>query len=65
VRRVATGRAVEEDSRYRCCWIVEFTSEQVIASYRDDPDHVAFADELFRPIAPDRLSIDYALTGHG
>jgi fructose-bisphosphate aldolase class II len=65
VRRVATGRAVKEDARYRCCWIIEFASKQVIDSYRDHPDHVAFANELFRPIAGDRLSIDYELTERG
>lgn len=65
VRRVATGRAVTEDVRYRCCWMIEFANEKVIDSYRDDPDHVAFADELFRPIAPDRLSIDYELMERG
>jgi fructose-bisphosphate aldolase class II len=65
VRRVATGRAVKQDVPYRCCWIIEFASKQVIDSYRDHPDHVAFADELFRPIAGDRLSIDYELTERG
>jgi fructose-bisphosphate aldolase class II len=65
VRRVATGRAIKEDAQYRCCWIIEFASKQVIDSYRDHPDHVAFADQLFRPIAGDRLSIDYELTERG
>jgi len=34
-------------------------------SYRDHSDHVAFADGLFRPIARERLSIDYRLTECG
>ncbi|MCG6859875.1 MAG: class II fructose-bisphosphate aldolase [Chromatiaceae bacterium] len=62
VRRVATGRAVKEDAQYRCCWVIEFACGKVVDSYRDHADHVAFADELFRPIALDRLSIDYELT---
>jgi len=62
VRRVATGRAVKADAQFRLCWVIEFASEKVIDSYRVHPDHVAFADELFRPIAADRLSIDYGLT---
>ncbi len=62
VRRVATGRAVKTDAQYRCCWIIEFASEKVIDSYRDHADHVAFAAGLFRPIAGERLSIDYRLT---
>lgn len=59
VRRVETGWAVTDKPRYRFCWIVEFAHEEVIASYRNHPDHVAFANELFRPVASDRVSIDY------
>jgi fructose-bisphosphate aldolase, class II len=62
VRRVATGHAVKTDAQYSCCWVIEFASEKVIDSYREHPDHVAFADELFRPVARERLSIDYRLT---
>jgi fructose-bisphosphate aldolase class II len=61
VRRVAAGRAVKADVPYHWCWVIEFASEKVIDSYRDHPDHVAFADGLFRPIARERLSIDYEL----
>jgi len=35
----------------------------VIESYRDHPEHVAYADNHFRPQAGDRISIDYQLTG--
>jgi fructose-bisphosphate aldolase class II len=59
VRRVITGWAVTEKPKYRFCWIVEFAHENVIASYRDHPDHVAFANEHFRPVAGDRVSIDF------
>ncbi|MEW8292943.1 MAG: Dabb family protein [Candidatus Thiodiazotropha endolucinida] len=31
----------------------------MIDSYREHPDHVAFADNHFRPVAGDRVSIDY------
>ncbi len=58
VREVFTGRAVHENTRYRYCWRVRFAHPAVIASYRDHPDHVAFADGRFRPIAADRISID-------
>lgn len=60
VRRIFTGWAVQQDSRYRCCWLVEFVHSKVIESYRDHPDHAAFANQLFRPIAADRISIDFA-----
>ncbi|HHJ12703.1 MAG TPA: fructose-bisphosphate aldolase, partial [Chromatiales bacterium] len=59
VRRVITGRAVQEGARYRFAWIVEFVHPAVIDSYREHPDHVAFADTHFRPVAGDRVSIDY------
>lgn len=64
VRRVFTGWAVQEQPRFRFCWLVEFVHEKVIDSYRDHPDHVAFANQLFRPIAGDRFSIDFSEAGH-
>ncbi|MEW8506150.1 MAG: ketose-bisphosphate aldolase [Candidatus Thiodiazotropha sp.] len=59
VREVATGSAVMTDAAYRYTWLVQFCHPAVIDSYRDHPDHVAFADELFRPVAGERISIDY------
>jgi fructose-bisphosphate aldolase class II len=59
VRRVFTGEAVTADAKYRHCWLVRFASEAVIPAYRDHPAHRAFADGWFRPIAGDRISIDY------
>ncbi len=60
VRRVFTGWAIQQSPKFRFCWLVEFVHEKVIESYRDHPDHVAFANQLFRPIAGDRISIDFA-----
>ncbi len=59
VRQVFTGVAVKEEARYRYCWLVRFVHPNVIDSYRHHPDHVAFADNRFRPVAGDRISIDY------
>ena len=59
VRRVQTGSAVQDNAKYRYTWLIEFVHKKVIDSYRDHPDHVAFADNLFRPIAGDRISIDF------
>jgi fructose-bisphosphate aldolase class II len=61
VRRVASGHALNDGAQYRCCWIIEFASGKVVDSYRDHADHVVFANELFRPIAPERISSDYEL----
>jgi len=59
VRRVLTGSSVKDDARYRYTWLIEFVHRKVIDSYKNHPDHVSFADKLFRPIADDRISIDY------
>lgn len=60
VREVVTGKAVQEKAKYRYTWLVRFCHPAVIDSYREHPDHVAFADELFRPVAgKQRISIDY------
>ena len=59
VRAVFTGEAVKQDAAYRYTWLVRFCHPAVIESYREHPDHVAFADNLFRPVAGERISIDY------
>lgn len=59
VLRVATGRAVAAGARYRFCWLVEFAHRAVIDSYRDHPLHRQFADQVFRPVAGDRVSVDF------
>ncbi|RMI14537.1 MAG: ketose-bisphosphate aldolase [Calditrichaeota bacterium] len=59
VRRVFIGEAVQQDKPYRYCWVIRFASTEVIDSYREHPDHVRYADEHFRPIAGDRITIDF------
>ncbi len=63
VRRVFTGRAVKDGAQYRFSWLIEFASEAVIETYKAHPEHVAFANEHFRPVAGDRISIDFAGIG--
>lgn len=63
VRATWSGRAVKDDAGYRWCWLFRFAHAAVIDSYREHPDHIAYADNHFRPIAGDRVSIDYHLTG--
>lgn len=65
VRHVITGRAVKEGAQYRYAWLVRFAHPAVIDSYREHPEHVAFAESVFRPIAGDRVSIDYHLEESG
>ena len=59
VREVVTGRAVQENAKYRYTWLVRFCHPAVIDSYREHPEHVAFADKLFRPLVGERISIDF------
>jgi fructose-bisphosphate aldolase class II len=61
VREVFTGEAVQDDAKYHHTWLVRFCHPAVIDSYREHPDHVSFADKLFRPVAGERISIDYQL----
>lgn len=61
VRKVAHGTAAQEGTPYRHCWLIRFAGEAVIASYRDHPRHLHYADEIFRPTAPDRLTIDFEM----
>jgi fructose-bisphosphate aldolase class II len=59
VREVFSGEAIREGARYRYCWRVRFVHPRVIESYRDHPAHVEFANAHFRPMASDRITIDY------
>jgi fructose-bisphosphate aldolase class II len=59
VRNVFTGAAVKDSAGYRYCWLVRFAHPSVIESYRQHPDHVAFADKLYRPLVSGSISIDY------
>jgi fructose-bisphosphate aldolase class II len=59
VRRVFTGKAARDEAPYKYCWLVRFADNAVVPTYRDHPDHVAFADKLFRPVAGDRITIDF------
>jgi fructose-bisphosphate aldolase class II len=64
VRSVFTGQSIPDGARFRYCWLVKFAHEKVIDSYRQHFQHVAFANQLFRPIAGDRISIDFVESGH-
>lgn len=59
VREVFTGETIKQGTRYQYCWLVRFVHPNVIDSYRDHPSHVEFANSYFRPMASDRITIDY------
>jgi fructose-bisphosphate aldolase class II len=59
VLEVVTAEALRDDAAYRYSWLVRFCHPAVVDSYRNHPDHLAFADQHFRPVAGKRISIDY------
>jgi len=59
VREVFTGQAVQEETKYKFCWLVRFTDKAVIESYRKHPELVRFFERLFDPFAGERMSIDF------
>jgi fructose-bisphosphate aldolase class II len=59
VLEIITGHSIQDDDSYRYTWIIRFCHRAVIESYRNHHLHVAFADTLFRPVAGERISIDY------
>jgi len=59
VRRVFTGHTLDENAPYLHCWLVRFTDPVVVESYKNHPDHVDYADTYFRPVAGDRITIDF------
>ena len=56
---IVTGHSIQDDDSYRYTWLIRFCHRAVIESYRNHHLHVAFADTLFRPVAGERISIDY------
>lgn len=62
VREVMTGKAITSDAKYCYTWLIRFCHSDVIDSYRNHPKHVDFADTLFRPVAGERISIDYQIS---
>ena len=61
VTDVRFGMALEESARYRYLFDIGFADESVVETYRTHPAHMRFAEEEFRPLAQDRITIDYRL----
>ncbi len=60
VQGVSFGVAVAE-AVYRYLLIVDFADAAVIDVYRSHPVHVQFANEVFRPLAVQRLTTDFRM----
>ncbi len=59
VRAVFTGESMQENSKYRFCWLVHFTHKVALQSFHE---HQGFSDFLRRkltPIVSDLLNVDY------
>jgi hypothetical protein len=62
VTGVRFGVALAEAARYRYIFDIGLLDEQALNTYRTHPVHLRFADEEFRPLAPDRITTDYRLS---
>jgi fructose-bisphosphate aldolase class II len=62
VSEVRFGVALAEAARYRYFFDIGLQDEQALDTYRHHPLHLRFADDEFRPMAPDRITTDYRLS---
>ena len=61
VLHISFGEAVAENAKYRYMFAADFESESVIEIYKNHPLHVEYADNWFRPMAPDRITTDFSI----
>lgn len=61
VMDIRTGHAIQPDGRYRYCWLIRLSGKAAVDVYRDHPVHQRFANKTFRPVADDRLTLDFEL----
>lgn len=59
VRAIRTGRAIQPDGKYRYCWLIGLSSLSAVDVYRNHPAHQRFANKVFRPVAADRITLDF------
>ena len=62
VTDIRFGVAVAEAPRYRYYFDIGLVDEAAIGAYLNHPAHVSFAGEVFRPMAPDRITTDYQVS---
>lgn len=58
---VQIGTTISAQNKYAYCWLIRFAHAAVIESYKQHPLHVAYADEVFRPQAADRITNDFEI----
>ncbi|HLI87810.1 MAG TPA: Dabb family protein [Ktedonobacteraceae bacterium] len=56
---ISFGEAIAENARYRYTFTIDLRDEEALRAYQGHPLHVAFANNHFRPVAPDRITTDY------
>ncbi|MFL5661597.1 MAG: Dabb family protein [Ktedonobacteraceae bacterium] len=61
VINVSFGAAIAANARYRYNFTIDLRDEGALRIYQEHPIHVAFANNHFRPMAPDRITTDYQL----
>jgi len=58
---VRIGRAKNEASRYRYCWLVRFAHEEVIEVCKSHPAYMEYMRNDFSPVPSDVISNDYEI----
>lgn len=61
VLEVEIGKSINDQGKYRYCWLIRFAHEEVFESYKTHASHVSYADQYFRPLASDRITNDYTI----
>lgn len=59
VRKVFTGEAMQENSKYHFCWSVRFTHQAVLDSFREHQGFETFLKTQFNSNVSDLICIDY------
>jgi fructose-bisphosphate aldolase class II len=59
VRNIRAGRALQPDGKYRYCWLIGLSGQPAVEAYRKHPAHLRFANRVFRPVAADRITLDF------
>ncbi len=59
VRNVFTGETIQEKSKYRFCWLVQFSHKAALDSFNEHNEFSDFLRKKFTPNVSDIINIDY------
>jgi fructose-bisphosphate aldolase, class II len=62
VRGVFTGESIQNESKYRFCWLVQFTHQAALDSFREHKNFESFLKKKLTPNVSDLINVDYKET---